>query len=143
VSRAAAARAVDVSADQAIGLRLVGVALFAVVPAALLFAALAPDSWVASAATGGIACPFREATGVLCPFCNMTHATLALGQGDLVASVGYHPLGFAVLGLWSWGSLQLARRQSSPLLRQSWAPLALGALVAVIWAANLVAWPAS
>lgn len=117
--------------------RAVGWLLFALVPAALLFAALAPEAWVVGAAEGGIACPFRTITGIVCPFCNMTHATLALGQGDLAASLGHHALGPLVLAMWMWASSELGRRQPSRLIRHRHAPLAIGGVVLVIWAVNL------
>jgi len=94
---------------------------------------------VTSVQEGGIACPFRAATGVVCPFCNMTHATFALGRGDLAASLDFHPLGPLVLLMWMWGALELSRRRSSRVARHRPAPLILAGLVAVIWIANLVA----
>ena len=38
-------------------------------------------------------CPFRLATGLPCPFCGLTHSLLALGQGEIDASVRASPVG--------------------------------------------------
>ena len=38
-----------------------------------------------------VLCPLRAITGVPCPFCGMTTGTLALGRGDLGASVAANP----------------------------------------------------
>lgn len=43
----------------------------------------------------GVLCPIRRLTGVPCPFCGMSTATLALGRGDVGASVAANP--FAVV----------------------------------------------
>ena len=51
-------------------------------------------------------CPFAELTGLPCPGCGLTRATLALGTGDWHASLRYHPFAaffilvgcFAVIG---------------------------------------------
>ena len=45
----------------------------------------------------GPSCPFKSATGVDCPFCGMTRATIALGGGDVHAALGFHPLAPFVL----------------------------------------------
>jgi hypothetical protein len=45
----------------------------------------------------GPGCPFRTVTGIDCPFCGMTRATLALGSGELHHALGFHPLAPLVL----------------------------------------------
>jgi hypothetical protein len=45
----------------------------------------------------GPGCPFKTATGMDCPFCGMTRATIALGRGDVHAALGFHPLAPLVL----------------------------------------------
>ena len=69
----------------------------AIIVATLAIGALAPAS-SGALASGGPACPLRAATGIPCPFCGMTHATLALGHGDLGAALASHPLAPLVVG---------------------------------------------
>ena len=48
-------------------------------------------------------CPLRDLTGLACPTCGGTQATVALVQGNLSAAVVYNPLvtgGLAVFGIW-------------------------------------------
>ena len=44
-------------------------------------------------------CMFQVATGRPCPGCGMTRSMLRLSQGDLVASLRFHPLGIVLAGL--------------------------------------------
>ncbi len=57
--------------------------------------ATAVVAWVPGVAShlydAGGECPFRSATGLLCPFCGMTHATVALLRGDLGTTIAEHP----------------------------------------------------
>jgi hypothetical protein len=82
-------------------------------------------------------CPFRLATGLPCPFCGLTHSLMALGQGEVGASVGYSPLGPAAAAaavLVSW-RLFIARRPPSWPRPWRWA----GALaIAVSWTYQLM-----
>lgn len=93
--------------------------------------------------SGPILCPFRLVTGLPCPFCGMTRSLLALGQGDLGASVRLHPLGplllvLAVLGLWRFGRAA-ARKVPVHLPRGA---LGIGAAVlAIAWLVQLVPLP--
>ena len=78
----------------------VAAALFALATlAALLVGLVGPDAWRTGLGEGGPACPFLALTGVPCPFCGMTRATIALGHGDLHAALGFHPLAPVVLAL--------------------------------------------
>jgi hypothetical protein len=113
-----------------------GLAAAAIV-AGLAVAALAPAHVSAAIADGGPACPFRYATGIDCPFCGMTHATLALGAGDWRGALAYHPLAPIVL----FGTLALfvvvaAGRADSLLANRR--PLWLLAAIAAIWVLRLV-----
>ncbi|MCB0392198.1 MAG: DUF2752 domain-containing protein [Bdellovibrionales bacterium] len=38
-------------------------------------------------------CPFHFVTGLLCPTCGMTRSFIAIFQGDLHASIRFHPIG--------------------------------------------------
>ena len=46
-------------------------------------------------------CPFKQLTGLPCPGCGMTHATVALLRGDFRAMLSYHPLAPVFLLFWS------------------------------------------
>lgn len=48
-----------------------------------------------SPANGIPLCPFRFLTGFSCPGCGMTRSCTAAVHGDLLSSLGYHPLGAA------------------------------------------------
>lgn len=52
------------------------------------------------------ACTFRAAFGLPCPSCGMTHAGLALAQGEFFKAFTYNPLlvmSIGILSLWSAG----------------------------------------
>lgn len=40
-------------------------------------------------------CPFRNMTGLPCPFCGMTRSVVCAMHGDIAGSLKYHPLGIA------------------------------------------------
>ena len=64
--------------------------LFACAGAALLAScALSP----AQVAAGPVVCPFRLATGLLCPACGLTRSFVAIGHGELRAALGHHAFG--------------------------------------------------
>ncbi len=107
---------------------------------AAAFGALAPED---DLSFGPILCPFRLATSLPCPFCGMTRSMLALAQGDLGASMRFHPLGpvllvMAVFGLWRFGRAA-AMKVPARLPRGA---LVLGAAVlAIAWLVQLVPLP--
>jgi hypothetical protein len=84
----------------------------------------------------GPGCIFRMTTGVVCAFCGMTHATIALGRGDLAGAFEAHPLAPVVV----FGALYLlgltAVGRADALLRGH-RPYGILGVVAVVWAANL------
>jgi hypothetical protein len=98
-------------------------------------AAVGPD--------GPVLCPFRLLTGLPCPFCGMTRSLLALGRGDVAASIALHPLGpavalLAVLGLWRFVRPAVRRRGGGvPARLPRSAPLAVAAAFAVAWVLTL------
>ena len=109
--------------------------------AALVLAAIAgglvAGALGASVGDGGIGCVFRAITGVDCPFCGMTHATVALGGGDLRGAHAAHPLAVVVLiGVIALLAVVAAGR-GERLLRGR-RPLALLAVLVAVWAARLV-----
>jgi hypothetical protein len=59
----------------------------------------------ADGSIGGVGdiCPFRHLTGLPCPLCGMTRSVLCFFQGDLHASLLWHPLGPLVgIGVVMW-----------------------------------------
>jgi uncharacterized protein DUF2752 len=94
----------------------------------------------AAGVDGPVLCPFRLVTGLPCPFCGMTRSLLALGRGDVAASVALHPLGpliavLAVLGLWRLARARVRGGVPVPLPRA--APLALALAFALVWIVTL------
>lgn len=60
--------------------------------AGLVIGAVGPASWKDAMLDDGPGCPLKATTGIDCPFCGMTHATLAMGGGDFKAALEFHPL---------------------------------------------------
>lgn len=120
-------------------LRAAGALLALVVPATLLFGALAPKTMIAEVASGGISCVFLAVTGVPCPFCGMTRATLALGQGDFGGAFGFHPLAPLVLLMTFGVAVFLARGKAPVAFGRKIGPPAVLATVGLIWLVNIVA----
>lgn len=77
--------------------RIFAAIFLAAIAVSLAVGAFAPASWQSALATDGPSCPFRRVTGVDCPFCGMTRATIALGRGDVHSALGFHPLAPLVL----------------------------------------------
>lgn len=125
------------SRSAALGLRAAGALLLAGLAGALIVGAIGGNT-AAHAAGGGLPCPFRALTGVVCPLCGMTHATLALGAGDLGAAFAAHPLFFAVLGFTAWGGWCLARGRELTFLGRPVEVAHILTGVAVVWIANLI-----
>lgn len=85
----------------------------------------------------GPGCPFRTLTTVKCAFCGMTHATIALGHGDVAHAFEYHPLApFVLLFMFAACGAIVAGRGDA-LLRGA-RPYLLLAIIAVFWTTNLV-----
>jgi hypothetical protein len=63
--------------------------------AALMLAALQYLPIRVDGSIGGVGdvCPFRHLTGLPCPLCGMTRSLLCFFQGNLHASLLWHPLG--------------------------------------------------
>ncbi|HTR52687.1 MAG TPA: DUF2752 domain-containing protein [Kofleriaceae bacterium] len=104
----------------------------------LAVGAFAPASWQAALATDGPGCPFKLATGIDCPFCGMTRATIALGRGDVHAALGFHPFAPLVLvGLLALFGIVVVGR--AELLVRGRRPIVLLAAIALLWALRLLA----
>jgi hypothetical protein len=98
------------------------------------------SGWVAGRNAGlddSPGCIFKRATGIDCAFCGMTHATVALGAGDLSAAHHAHPLAIIVLvgSLLIFGLIVAGRTDA--LLRGR-RPLMILGVVCAIWALRLL-----
>jgi len=104
--------------------------------AALVIGAVGPPSWRAAITSHGPGCPFRSATGIDCPFCGMTRATVALGEGHWRDALAVHPLAPLVLiGLCALLAI-IALGRADVLVRGRRPVLLLGAIV-VLWILRL------
>lgn len=90
-----------------------------------------------TAVEDGPGCPFRRATSLPCAFCGMTHATVALGHGDVADMFDYHPLAPLVLAgmVLVCGTIVIGR--GDRLMGRRWPIVILGA-IAAIWIVKLI-----
>ena len=65
--------------------------------AAAMLAGLALGASGAGLPNRGPLCPLLALTGIPCPFCGMTRATLAIGAGEWERALSLHPLAPLVL----------------------------------------------
>jgi hypothetical protein len=82
-------------------------------------------------------CPFKNLTGMPCPFCGGTRAALALLQGNIKAAFVFNPLAaviclLAPVAAICWWFYWRPRHQELELARWLWYPV--GAIIAVNWA---------
>lgn len=101
-----------------------------------MIGAVGPARWAIAIAQDGPGCPFRAVTGVDCPFCGMTRATLALGRGDWRAALALHPLAPLVLA-GVLGLLAIIAVGRADVLLRGRRPLALLGAILAIWAFRL------
>jgi len=117
--------------------RVAAAAWGAAILGGLVLGAIGPATWRAALAEHGPGCPFRAATGVDCPFCGMTRATLALGGGDLGAALALHPLApLVVIGTLALMAIVALGRADA--LLEGRRPLALLGAIVAIWILRLV-----
>jgi hypothetical protein len=118
--------------------RLFAAALVAASFALLLIGAIGSARWESAIGERGPQCILRSTTGVDCPFCGMTRATLALGAGHLHRALSFHPLAPVVLlgALFVLGAVALGRTRALLIGRR---PIVLLAAIVIIWIVRLVA----
>ncbi len=104
----------------------------------LAIGAFGSDALRARVAEDGPGCPLRMTTGLRCAFCGMTHATLALGHGDLREAFRYHPLAPVVLAGVLYVYVKVAVGGGEALLRGR-RPYAILGIIGLVWIVNLIA----
>ncbi|HUS33456.1 MAG TPA: DUF2752 domain-containing protein [Kofleriaceae bacterium] len=77
--------------------RLLAAAMVIAALALLLVGALGTPQAQAAVGEGGPSCIMKWTTGIDCPFCGMTRATIAMGAGDWHRAFALHPLAPVVL----------------------------------------------
>lgn len=90
----------------------------------------------------GLECPLRALTGVPCPFCGLTTATVALTHGHWAAAAATSPLAYLVAALTLGTAPVLVARNAGLAAEPSaWSPAArrrVGYVVAVVVALSWV-----
>ncbi len=119
--------------------RLVAAAALLSIAVALAIGAFGSPELSQEFADNGPPCMFHLMTGLVCPLCGMTHATISLGSGDLVGALAAHPLAPLLLALIVWAAYRLATGRGVTLRGHRLRPLAAAACIALVWAINLVA----
>ncbi len=117
--------------------RIIAGAYAALVVAGFVIGATGPDSWRQAIANDGPGCPLKATTNIDCPFCGMTHATLAMGGGDFGHALEFHPLAPLVL-LFVLSLLVLVAFGRADVLLTGKRPLLLLGVIAAIWILRLV-----
>lgn len=121
-----------------IAARLAAVVMLGAIAFGLGVGALGSAAQRTALVEDGPACALRATTGLECPFCGMTHATVALGAGELGAAFDAHPLAPIVLA-GSIAVLALVAAGRSATLLAGRRPWLLLVAVALVWAARLAA----
>lgn len=116
--------------------RIVAAAWALAIVVAIVIAAVSPAT--GAVIVGGTPrCPMLFLTGIECPFCGMTRASVALARGDVHAALAYHPLAPLVLVgvLFLLAIVALGRTNS---LIRGHRPLLLLGVIGVVWVLRLV-----
>lgn len=106
--------------------------------AAVLIGAFGSQAVRSSLADGGIACMFREITGLVCPFCGLTHATLDLGHGNIGSALAAHPLSPLILLATVWGAVALIRGRRPTIAGKPVTARAILTVTAAVWLVKLL-----
>lgn len=86
----------------------------------------------------GIPCLFREATGLLCPGCGLTHALTSLARGDVLTALTHLPL-LPLYLLWGgWilvlGTCRYVKGETHPFsVGPLWVHLLMAGTVLAFW----------
>ena len=109
----------------------------AMIVSGLVIGAVGPDTWRSALANDGPGCPFRNVTGVDCPFCGMTRATLAMGGGEWGKAFDFHPFApIVVLGMLSLMAIIIVGR--ADILLRGKRPFVLLGVIGAIWILRFV-----
>lgn len=117
--------------------RLAAAAYGAGIIGGLVIGALGPAHWQDAIANAGPGCPVLGLTGVACPFCGMTRATLALGAGDWDRALALHPLAPVVV-LGALALLATVALGRADVLLRGRRPWYLIGAIGALWIARLV-----
>jgi hypothetical protein len=116
--------------------RLLAALLGAAALALLLVGALGADHARAAVSEGGPPCVVRWTTGIECPFCGMTRATIAIGAGDFHGAFALHPLAPFVLAF-ALSLLAVVALGKTRILLRGQRPWLLLGTIAAIWVVRL------
>lgn len=116
--------------------RVAAAGFAATIVAGLVIGAVGPQSWRTAITTSGPGCPFRSLTGIDCPFCGMTRATVALGEGRWHDALALHPLAPVVL-IGVGVLLAIVMFGASDVLVRGRRPLMLLVAIAILWILRL------
>ena len=99
-------------------------------------AALGATGVLSASAIGLPTCLFLAATGVVCPFCGLTHGVAELGAGNIATALALHPLTplAALLALAVPYALLRRRELAVPVI----ALWSLVALIVLTWIARVM-----
>ena len=115
--------------------RIVAAAWALAIVIAIVIAAVSPATG-AVIVSGTPRCPMLFLTGIECPFCGMTRASVALARGDVQSALAYHPIAPLVLAGVLFLLAVIALGRTNALLRGQRPLLLLGA-IAVLWVLRL------
>ncbi len=117
--------------------RIIAGGYAALVIAGFVIGATGPESWRQAILDDGPGCPLKATTSIDCPFCGMTHATLAMGGGDFGTALEHHPLAPFVL-LFVLALLAIVAFGRTNVLLSGKRPFLLLGVIGAIWLLRLI-----